>query len=102
MVPSSVSHGTIDIHDLLPPHPAASWEPGNVGDFPLRITALLDECGGLLLHIDTALTLELAKEQPPLRVFVDDEDVYTSLTTTLGDCADPDHGHSVPWRTQQS
>ncbi|ORT46840.1 hypothetical protein, partial [Frankia sp. KB5] len=66
MESSSVNYGTIDMYDALPPHPAASWEPGNVGSFPLRITALLDETGGILVHIDTAVTLNLAKEKPPL------------------------------------
>ncbi|CUU61081.1 hypothetical protein Ga0074812_15517 [Parafrankia irregularis] len=97
---SSVSYGTIDMYDALPPHPCASWEPGNVGSFSLRITALLDESGGILVHVDTALTLEGA-EEPPIRVLVDDGEVYSSPATLSGDCAEPDHGHPVPWRTAE-
>jgi hypothetical protein len=101
MESSSVNYGTIHMYDALPPHPAASWEPGNVGSFPLRITALLDETGGILVHIDTAVTLNLAEEKPPLTVLVDGGEVYSSPTGTGGDCADPDHGHPVPWRTRE-
>ncbi|ORT46609.1 hypothetical protein [Frankia sp. KB5] len=98
---SSVNYGTIDMYEALPPHPAASWEPGNVGTSPLRITVLLDETGRILVHIDTAVTLNLAKQEPPLTVLVDDHDVYNSPTKTISDCADPDHGHPVPWRTAE-
>ncbi|WP_261575544.1 hypothetical protein [Frankia gtarii] len=40
-----MNYGTIDMYGALPPHLAASWEPGNIGSFPLRITTLLDETG---------------------------------------------------------
>ncbi|MCM3883151.1 hypothetical protein [Frankia sp. R82] len=99
---SSVHYGTIDMYELCPPHPAASWEPGNVGDFPLRVTVMLDETGRLLIHIDTAVTLERARQNPPVTVTVDNAEVYRGPTATGGDCADPDHGHPVPWRTPQN
>ncbi|CUU60759.1 hypothetical protein Ga0074812_1475 [Parafrankia irregularis] len=90
--------GSIDMQTILPPHPAASWEPGNLGAYPLRITALLGERGEIILHIDTALTLG-GGEEPPMSIYADDQEIYTSPTAAGGDCADPDHGHPVPWRT---
>lgn len=94
----SVSFGTVDVFEALPPHPMASWEPGNVHR-PLRISVCLDEAGILLIHVDTAVTLHLADDAPPFEIYVDGGHVYGDLTgVDRSDCAHPDHGHPVPWR----
>ncbi|OAA18451.1 hypothetical protein UG55_111119 [Frankia sp. EI5c] len=98
MPDTSVSFGTVEVFEALPPHPMASWEPGNV-HLPLRISACLDEAGILLIHIDTAVTLDLADDAPPFEIYVDGGHVYGDLTEVeRSDCAHPDHGHPVPWR----
>ncbi|WP_158230438.1 hypothetical protein [Pseudofrankia asymbiotica] len=98
MPDTSVSFGTVEVFEAVPPHPMSSWEPGNV-HMPLRISASLDEAGTLLIHIDTAVTLHLAADAPPFEIYVDDGHVYGDLTgVDRSDCAHPEHGHPVPWR----
>ncbi|WP_063793205.1 MULTISPECIES: hypothetical protein [unclassified Frankia] len=94
----SVSFGTVEVFEALPPHPMASWEPGNV-HLPLRISICLDEAGNLLIHIDTAVTLDHAEDAPPFVIYVDDDHIYGDLTgVDRSDCANPTHGHPVPCR----
>ncbi|ABW12199.1 hypothetical protein Franean1_2776 [Parafrankia sp. EAN1pec] len=76
----------------------ASWEPGNV-HLPLRISVCFDEAGILLIHIDTAATLHLADDAPPFEIYVDGGHVHGDLAgVDRFDCANPGHGHHVPWR----
>ncbi|WP_063793387.1 hypothetical protein [Frankia sp. R43] len=94
----SVSFGTVEVFEALPPHPMASWEPGNV-HLPLRISVCLDEAGSLLIHIDTAVTLDHAEDAPPFEIYVDGGHVYDDRTgAERTDCANSTHGHPVPWR----
>jgi hypothetical protein len=98
MPTKSVSFGTVEVFEAIPPHPMASWEPGNVHQ-PLRISACLDEAGILLIHVDTAMTLHLADDAPPFEIHVDGSHVYSDPTRVdRSDCANPAHGHPVPWR----
>lgn len=84
------------------PHPSQTIQPEAI---PFIITVYRGTDGISVIEIDSADVEEATGDidgqgVPRMRVYINDDPVWEHPPLLDEDCASPDHGHPVPWRTE--